>query len=279
MKDSLIQKAVAKTSEVQRTLKLDPRYPIDIYNVCEKVGVTVQFLSLSGLEGIYVNEQNEKRIIISSLRPRGRQVFTCGHELGHHMFGHGMKFDEINSISNENKFDPDEFLVDCFSGLLLMPKMAVCKAFSSRSWMLSEVSPLELYTVACSFGVGYSTLLTHLTFSLRLVSREQHKELKRHTPKTIKADLDGVKSNEPLAIVDEHWFDKKSVDVDIGHQVLLPAGVTVEGCSSSYSLKRIKLRKSSYPNQARACKGTSHNHWLGCICESFTNTVHRVFTV
>lgn len=241
MKDSLIQRAIKKTTEVRRKLKLSPRYPIDIYDVCEKLGLTVQFLALSGLEGMYVNEQKEQRIIISSLRPIGRQVFTCGHELGHHMFGHGMKFDEINSISSGNKFDQDEFLVDCFSGLLLMPKIAVCKAFSSRSWTLSEVTPLELYTVACSFGVGYGTLLTHLTQALQLVSREQYKELNRYSPRTIRAALDGVENSEPLTIVDEHWFSKKSVDVDIGHQVLLPAGVMVEGCPSSYLLKRIEL--------------------------------------
>ena len=51
-------------------------------------------------------------IFISSLRPTGRQHFTCAHELGHHIFNHGMKIDELVS-KKESSYNDDEFLVDC----------------------------------------------------------------------------------------------------------------------------------------------------------------------
>jgi len=40
------------------------------------------------MEGMYYRG-DPARIVIGARRPLSRRNFTCGHELGHHIFGHG----------------------------------------------------------------------------------------------------------------------------------------------------------------------------------------------
>jgi Zn-dependent peptidase ImmA (M78 family) len=81
-------------------------------------------------------------MLLSSFRPLGRRVFNCGHELGHHLFGHGSTLDELQeehqATGNSN---PKEFLVNAFAGFLLMPPNAVRRAFTDRQWTAAEATP------------------------------------------------------------------------------------------------------------------------------------------
>ena len=179
----LIKQAQSKAMEIRRKQKLDLKSPICIYDVSQELELTIQFVPLAGLEGMYLNEEEGQRILVSSLRPLPRQVFTCAHELGHHLFEHGLKFDEMEKVSLIKQRDPKEFLVDCFAGFLLMPKIAVYNAFTLRAWTPATASPKQIFTIACSFGVGYSTLIDHMTYSLQMLSESKSRELKKFTPK------------------------------------------------------------------------------------------------
>src|SRR5438552_104143 len=112
--------------------------PANPFELATSLGIDVRFLDLPSVEGVYL-PQTPPKILISSLRPAGRQAFTCAHELGHHQLGHGEKLDElIESRRSDRINDPDEYQADTFASFLLMPRTAVLHAFSIRGWRIDR---------------------------------------------------------------------------------------------------------------------------------------------
>ena len=70
------------------------RDSVSPYAAAEQLGIEVRFMDFPSMEGMYVAGASPK-ILLSSLRPQGRRAFTCAHEIGHHVFGHGEQFDEL----------------------------------------------------------------------------------------------------------------------------------------------------------------------------------------
>lgn len=66
---------------------VDLKNPTCIYGLCEAHNVSVRFNDIN-MEGMY-DRTPKPRIHVSALRPLARRTFTCAHELGHHVFGHG----------------------------------------------------------------------------------------------------------------------------------------------------------------------------------------------
>src|SRR4051812_18605233 len=109
----LAKDALWSACRVRREAGLALRSAICVYDLAQGMGVEVRFIDLASMEGTY-SRVPQPTILISSLRPPGRQAFTCGHELGHHIYGHGFRIDELMSEGHGAKADGDEFLVDCF---------------------------------------------------------------------------------------------------------------------------------------------------------------------
>lgn len=122
--NTLLVQAIKKAGQILAKLKLNMFEPVNIFDVCATLGVTVRFIDV-GMEGMYVNQEDavSQVILISSLRPMPRRVYTCTHELGHHIFGHGSKVDGLTEEGASKSFyDNEEYLVDAFAGAFLMPK-------------------------------------------------------------------------------------------------------------------------------------------------------------
>jgi Zn-dependent peptidase ImmA (M78 family) len=232
----LAQEALKKSLEVRRQAKLDVTSPAAIYEICEALGLTVQFIKLSSMEGMYMNK--ERRILISSLRPLARRYYTCSHELGHHVFDHGYKIDELAKAGQ--KYDPQEFLVDCFAGFLLMPKLALLNAFTVRGWSPESATPLQVFIISCNFSVGYETIISHMTHTLKMISVNRAAELKKSTPKSIRHELIGNDSSPSLIVADEQWASK-TIDVEVGCQILVPKAAEINSQSSIVSITEIAV--------------------------------------
>ena len=222
---ALAQQALLKAIDVRSDAGLELDNPLDVYDLCEKLGLRVQFVGIS-MEGMY-KRGSPPRVLISALRPLARRVFTCAHEIGHHVFGHGSTIDElVGELAARGSLPPHEFLVQTFAGFLLMPTLGVRKAFAARGWPVAEATPAQLFTVACAFGVGYTALLNHLAYGLDMLSQARARELMRVPLPRVRRDLLGGASSAPLIVADAHWV-LPTLDAEVGTQILVPPGTDV----------------------------------------------------
>jgi hypothetical protein len=199
-----------------------------VYDLAERRGVDVRFEKMPSMEGFYLNQQSPV-IVISALRPSGRRRFTCSHELGHHVFGHGTQYDELTEEKQEiRRSDPAEVLADAFGGALLMPKTAVAHGFQSREWSLSSPSPIELYNVATWLGVGYSTLITQMVVNHHFFGDSVATALRKHRPLDIRSEILGARCDSNLFVVDSRWTDR-AVDLEVGDLLLVSPRCRWEG--------------------------------------------------
>lgn len=210
-----MQAAVAARVKAGR----DQKSPICVYSICESNGVTVRFNDIS-MEGMY-DRVPVPRIHVSALRPVARRNFTCAHELGHHLFGHGSTIDELRLDDAGEEKAPDEVLADAFASFLLMPTLGIRDAFNRRSLKPEQATPLELYAIACNFGVGQATLVNHLTYSIGAISSRRRDALGKVTPKAIRTALLGEEVPENLTYVDEFW-SSATLDAEQGALLHLP---------------------------------------------------------
>ena len=245
---SLVMDAADAALRVRQSAGLGIWTPMCVYDVAEELGIEVRFVDISSMEGMYCKTATPL-ILVSSLRPSGRQAFTCAHELGHHIYKHGTRIDElVDRPTAKSRFDPEEFLADCFAGFLLMPKSAVSRAFATRGWDIRSCTPLQLYTIAGAFGVGYTTLIQHLSSTLNLLPRSRADELVRISPRQIRSAHLGQETKEDLVLVDTHWYGR-SIDIQVGDLVQLPADVVGEGecVSLSEQGKEVLLFRGAVP--------------------------------
>lgn len=222
----LAKKAAFEAEKVRLSAKIPHIAPIDPYETAIKRGCEVRFMEVPSLEGMY-SPLPKPLIMIGSLRPAGRRNYTCAHELGHHVFKHGVVLEELYEQKRAcNEKAPEEFLADAFAGHLLMSKSVVGYALKTRGLTASSLTPEQVYQLACYFGVGYGTVVGHMTHALHLIPRPFSEALLKVQPKQIKAQY-GANADSELVLVDYHWLHR-TLDAEIGDTIVLPRKVEVE---------------------------------------------------
>jgi len=220
-KTKLARRGLRGALEVRTSLSTPLDRPICVYDLAEKARVEVKFRAEKSLGGLY--ENTSKTILIPSFRPPGRKAFTCAHELGHWHFGDGVTVDEIHQIEHWHSDSPKEQLANHFAAGFLMPYEAVERAFSRRSWNLERPSEVQVFVIASQLGVGYSTLIHHLRWSMRRISEARSSLLLETTPKIIRNRLLGHEKSSNLVVADRKW-ESVPVDLSVGDYALLPEG-------------------------------------------------------
>jgi Zn-dependent peptidase ImmA (M78 family) len=225
----LARMALAAALKIRQQANINLIEPISIYELCTAMGIEVQFVNIS-MEGNYIPGATP-RFLISSLRPAARRAFTCAHELGHHVFGHGFRLDElIENRECENK-PPEEFVADCFASSILMPALGVRKSLTQRQWKASELTPAQVYTIACDFGVGYQTMATHLSAGMRLIEYSQTQELKKTKLPAIRRSFVGdLEIPHRLIVIDQQSLTS-TIECEVGDHLLIDAAVTPQNDS------------------------------------------------
>ena len=224
---ALATQAMQAATATRAKAGLDQSSPICIYGMCETLGVKVRFNDIN-MEGMY-QRGVPPRIHLSARRPLPRRAYNCAHELGHHVFGHGSSIDELREDAKAESWeDPKEFLADTFAGFTLMPIIGLRRAFSVRAWTPETATPMQMFTIACEFGVGYTTLLTHLAAGLNMLSRGRAAALQRVTPKALRMNILDALTPEPLIVADRHRA-APTLDVEVKTLLLFPPGATATG--------------------------------------------------
>lgn len=260
----LVQHAIRSAFEVRTELNAGLHAPICSYDACSRLGISVRFVDIN-MEGMYLR-QSPPTIFIGSKRPLVRRNFTCAHELGHHIFGHGSTIDELKENIDRRKFQPEEYLVDAFAAAFLMPLIGLRRSFTSAAIDPSLATPVELFSLACQFGVGYDTLVNHLAFGLKLISPERAQELGRTTPKQIRSQLLGRDVAEPLVVVDKTWA-ATTVDMEVGTYLTLPSTTSPErpNLARCGDLGEITLFQAARPGLVRLVDTTTNKSMFARI--------------
>jgi len=230
--------AIRTAMKVRQQVGVDLLSPVSIYDVIqEPLKIEVWFANIPSMEAMY-RKGNPPAIVISSMRPSGRQAFNAAHELGHHIFGHGTRIDELLERDSPN-YTPEEYLADTFAGIFLMPKSAIARAFTIRGWDPATCTAHQAFIIAGCFGVGYATLLEHLSRVLRLTPKALTDRLKRIAPKQIRAEILGQEIDEDLIIVDNHWNKSKAIDIQVGDVICLPPQIVNEKIGERHCVARV----------------------------------------
>ncbi len=117
--------ALGRALRLRGEMGIKPQAPAPIFDIIDRLGIKLSFMPIPSLEGVYQGQPNPV-ILVSSDRPPGRQAYTGAHELGHHVYGHGVGVasDDAGQEPPEST-GPEEYLADRFAGFFLMPKTAV----------------------------------------------------------------------------------------------------------------------------------------------------------
>lgn len=226
-RQSIARKAMVAALRTRRSVDYGLDHAVCVYDLAEKLGVEVRFLDLPSMEGMYSSVPSPT-IVISSLRPAGRRAFTCAHELGHHKWGDGEEIDELLEYWEKPRLDPKEFKADCFAGTLLMPKMAVSKAFADRGWQMEKCTPAQAFLISGYFGVGYTTLIHHMRSALHVLPSTRAQALLRVSPGKAQSRLLGFQTPHKVVEVDAYWTGR-AVDVEVGDYIFCRGGAQPEG--------------------------------------------------
>ena len=266
-RQTLARKAMAAALRARRAAGYGLNHAICVYDLAEKLGVEVRFLDLPSMEGMY-SSASGPTIIVSSLRPPGRRAFTCAHELGHHERGDGVEIDELLEKWDNPRFDPKEFMADCFAGALLMPKMAVSKAFAVRGWRMEECTPPQVFLIAGYFGVGYATLIHHMRSALQVLPGTQAQALLRVSPRKAQSLLLRLQTSHKVVEVDAYWTER-AVDVEVDDFIYVRGEAQSEGAciETSSDVEHGRLFRAARPGIGRLEASTS--------CSAFVRVSRR----
>lgn len=219
-------RAIREATRLRAQLSLEASDTLCPYDVALRIGLAVQFMAAPSLEGVY-NADEPQTIIIGSQRPAGRRRFTCGHEIGHHVFGHGTRFDQLDSTAEDSE---EEYLANSFSAALLMPKTVVDAALLRRGWTHEPLTGEMVFTISQDLGVGYTTLVNHMSIVLRYVTFGQKATLEARDLRAIRKTIAGFGVPRDVFPVDDGW-GSRPVDVDTGDVLILPEGARLAGDS------------------------------------------------
>jgi hypothetical protein len=224
----LAGKAALQALLLRKRLGIGRDQSVSAIDSAEKLDIEVRLIDLPSMEGVYVPE-NGPKIVLSSMRPQGRRQFTCAHEIGHHVFGHGEQFDEVRAERGARRtVDPKEFIADSFAAYFLMPKSAIDVGMSKRRFQYSSLSFTQAFALASWLGVGYTTLIGHLLYGLRAIDSSLAAKLRVPSVLDIRADIAGRPVTTNLHVVDESWSGR-AVDCEVGDFIRLPAHTICEG--------------------------------------------------
>lgn len=270
--EKLALEAITAALRARKEIGIDLCDAVSPIDAAQKLGVEVRLIDTPSMEGMYVSS-GSPQIFLSVQRPAGRRNFTCAHELGHHKFNHGTQYDELlaqKSVARQR--DPTEFTADCFSAFFMMPKTAIDSGLNKRGMSYASLTPNDVYALSNWLGVGYKTLISHLQFGTRAISRETAERLTQSKPQQIRQMLLGQAQFNNLHIVDSHWSGRP-VDCEVGDVILTTRDVSFEGSGLSLlrcdGVKRVVEVMKPGINRLVSTSG----HW-----STFVRVARRSFT-
>jgi Zn-dependent peptidase ImmA (M78 family) len=204
------------------TLGIGAHQPVCPYVLAEAMGFDLRFVNIPSFEGMYLADEHV--ILISSDRPEGRKRFSCAHEIGHHVLGHGTFIDEVLENGSDSQ---EEAEANLFASFLLMPSSLVTGAIKRYGKTPETLTHVDVYTLSNYFGVSYLALVTHLYFNLKQIDRSNYQKLSKVDLKKVrKLLLPTAAAGQIVNVAD--WWQDKVIDIEVGDFVTLHNQCTIE---------------------------------------------------
>jgi Zn-dependent peptidase ImmA (M78 family) len=226
-------RAAVQASQLHAALGVALDRPVDVFAAAQALGIVLAFDNLGDTSGLYLpasSAQPHAGILINSQHPRSRQRYTCGHELGHHAFGH--HFERDGDLEGElaqalergtlERWSDAEKEAEAFGAWFLMPRRLLRTGLKQQG-LRQPRHPLDVYALALWLGTSYSATARHLG-NTRLVDPNLANQWARLTPRALKAAL-----SEGLAVTsyrnDVWWLDehahRQPMDLRPGDRLIL----------------------------------------------------------
>lgn len=219
-------RAVASANELLAEACVDPAHQVDVFGLCERVGLWLAFQPLGRLLGAFIPE-GVGGVLITTERPVAVQRYTAAHELGHWRLGHAktQALDSENEILGTTPDNESEHLAQIFAAALLMPPPLVFGTLS-RLGVGDDISAVDAYTVARESGVSYEAAVRQLA-NFELIDYRRLVDLLATPPLEVKTKIGlgrrPVSGNADVWPVDEDWHGHQlSVRIDDEVVLLLP---------------------------------------------------------
>lgn len=210
----ILADASMQAQRLHARLRTDFDRPIDVFRVVQEEGIWLASKPLGqGLYGFYLREGDATGIVVNAEHPEYLQRYTCAHELGHHILGHGSQLDEESDIMGNAKADGhEELAAQVFAGNFLMPLQAVNRAQRRLGIKRrGRLSPAEVYAISRELDVSFSATAWQLV-NLGRLSARQARDMVRSGAAAAKRAMRGgpnpVGDNRAgLVIIDESGRD------------------------------------------------------------------------
>lgn len=224
----LATRAAREAARTRARLGIGPTSSVCPFDIAARLGVTVRLDAVSSLEGMYSPEP-KKTVVLGTERPWGRIRHTCGHEIGHAVFGHGTRFDELCD-GPRRMWSPEEYLADRFSTALLMPKLAVADALRRRGWDAATLTEVQVFVLAQDFGVGYISFVSHAERTLKILPAAAAETLRREGRRLgpVRNTVAGFDVVNDVFVCDESW-GARPLDIETGDVVMVPPDALFSG--------------------------------------------------
>jgi hypothetical protein len=185
---------------------------VDVFSICEDLGLWLTFLPMDGLLGAFVPE-GTGGVLITDRRPVTVQRYTAAHELGHWRLehGHGLALDGEEHVFGANPVERER-LAQVFAASFLMPPPLILSLLARIGvGDHGPVGPKEAYFVAREAGVSYEAAVRQIA-NLQVITSGQVNTLLDVRPLAVKTELAGGRrpSNGYADVwpVDEQWNDQ-----------------------------------------------------------------------
>jgi hypothetical protein len=197
---------------------------VDVFSICEQLGLWLAFMPLDNLLGAFVPE-GVGGVMITERRPITVQRYTAAHELGHWRLDHGH---DLALDGEEHVFGATpserERLAQVFAASLLMPP-ALILSLLDRIGLGGQrpVEPADAYFIAREAGVSYEASVRQLG-NLGEITRANVAALLQVRPLVVKTQLAGGRrpgdGYADVWPVDEAWCDQH-ITIRTGDEVVL----------------------------------------------------------
>ncbi|WP_459548555.1 ImmA/IrrE family metallo-endopeptidase [Nocardia sp. X0981] len=132
--------------------------PVDVFALTQRLGVWLAAQPMDSTYGFYLHDNAAAGIVVNSRHPEVLQRYTCAHELGHHLLGHGSHTDDQDTVEAGAEVAVREHQAQAFAAALLMPGPLVNHTLR-RLGAAADPTAGDIYLASRDLAVSYTAMV------------------------------------------------------------------------------------------------------------------------